>query len=185
MKKIVMTAALAIASFGAFAVGTSTTANAPANVVVTVEPILSVSATPGAIGFGINSSNATSASGAQEIAYTVKSNAPYNMSGSMALSIAYTGASSGAGVATSTQREASVTAFKNALMIGSNASTMTPLSVIMPSGMAAAPVTYTTDNVATPVAGTPFIMRAQLNAVNHSVLPGTYTLTVTAIATQP
>jgi hypothetical protein len=174
MKKIIMTAALALASFGAFAAGTSTSNN---TMNVFVPQVLSVVAVPTAQSLYLPASSLNSATttALTDMVYTVKSNATYNMSVDYVLTITPTNNPSTA------ELTASATAFKNAIQFRLNGAgswySGTQLDAVAPFNVNNQPHTDFDGNDVT--------LNAQVANLGMNAVPGKYSNVITVTVTQP
>ena len=174
MKKIITTAALALASFGAFASGTNTSTN---TMNVFVPQVLSVVAVPTAqsVTLAASSLDGASITPLTDMVYTVKSNATYNMSVDYTCTLTPTNAPSAA------EQTASVNAFKNAIQFsidnGANWFNGTQLDAVTP---------FNQNNTAhTSFAGTVVTLKGQVKNLGMNAVPGKYSNVITVTVTQP
>lgn len=174
MKKIITTAALALASFGAFASGTSTSTN---TMNVFVPQVLSVVAVPTAqnVYLAASSLNGSSVTPLTDMVYTIKSNATYNMHIDYSCTLTPTNTSTTGEIASSTA------AFMNAIQfrVGGAGS--------WTSGTVLASVTPfdVNNNAHTDFDGTNFTLNAQVANLGMDAIPGKYSNVLTVTVTQP
>jgi len=174
MKKIITTAAFALASFGAFAAGTSTSNN---TMNVFVPQVLSVVAVPTAQNVYLAASSLDGATNTDltDMVYTVKSNATYSMYLDYTCQLTATNSPSAA------EQTASVNAFKSAIRFsidnGASWFTGTQMDAALPFNQGGIP--------ATSFDGTVVTLKGQVHNLGMNAVPGKYSNVITITVTQP
>lgn len=183
MKKIFMTAALAIAAFAGVNAATATATN---TMRVIVPQVLSVTAVPSAQNLYLSSADLNG--GTKEFAsptvWTIKSNATYNVFASCAVTLTPLNSPLQA------EQDLSVAAFKNAMqvnLLSDPASGAPSAGFYSLAQIEAANMNPLTQNNMphTDADGHTFTVNAKVVGAGMNMVPGTYVTTITVTATQP